>query len=294
MCIGSILTYYCSLQLMDHMNTQDLHIDHVAKNHLDVFMKRTMELTVHELSILNDVILPSNIKIALKNIFGLKNQKKLIKKTLFGKRDTIFKNTDNVKGILLHGPPGTGKTMLAQAIAKDAGMPIICFNISNIENKLFGESNKMISALFSLAHKIQPCVIFIDEIDCFGSSRNALDQSHVNNMKSMMLTKMDGVTSSDNTNIFIGATNRPDSIDPALRRRIPICVEIPLPDIQGISHLLYQMIDMSKEDAIAIADMCIGLSCSDIRQLCNTVSTVYDPSMNLVTCFENHMSLVSV
>jgi SpoVK/Ycf46/Vps4 family AAA+-type ATPase len=294
MCLGSAMTYYCSLQLLEHMNTHDMHIDHVAKSHLDIFMKRTIDLSAHELSVLNDVILPCDIQVSLKDIYGLKNEKKLIKKSLFGHKDIIFKNTENTKGILLHGPPGTGKTMLAQAIAKYANMPIICFNIANIENKLFGESNKMISALFSLSEKIQPCVIFIDEIDCFGSSRNPLDQSHVNNMKSMMLTQMDGVSKTTNKTIFIGATNRPDSIDPALRRRIPIGVEISLPDLHSISHLLNQLIDISTDDIHTIASMCVGLSCSDIRQLCNTVSTVYTPHMNIIECFRNNMRLLDV
>ena len=292
MVLGAILTYYLSLQLLEHVNTQDMNFDLEAKLGLEVFIGKPLDLTTHEMSIVNDVILPENIIVSLKDVQGIDDIKTDIIRTLFGTRDVLFKHAENTKGLLLYGPPGTGKTMLAQGIAKDANIPIVCFNVANIENKLFGESNKMISALFTLAEKIQPCVIFLDEIDCFGSTRNAMDQSHVNNMKAVMLTHMDGVSTKCNKNIFIGATNRIDSIDPALRRRIPIAIEIPLPDVSGIEQILSQQLNSEESVIHNIALLCRGLSCSDVKQLCNAVSTLYTSDMDLADCFKDHLYLV--
>ena len=264
------------------------------QNEIYAFTKKSMYFDGYENALLNDVILPRDIKTSMRDIHGLFEQKKLIVRSLFGKNHAIFKTMRNNRGVLLHGPPGTGKTMLAQAIAKDANMPMILFNVTNIENKLLGESNKYVHALFSLAKKLSPCVIFIDEIDCVCGTRNDFDQSHVNTMKSVMLTHMDGLLGDGCGNVFIAATNRISSIDPAFRRRIPVSVEIPVPDVDDIQVMLRDTLNVPEEAIAGISYICLGLSFSDIRQLCQLVGSSYEPGMDVVSCFNEHSKFIHV
>lgn len=96
---------------------------------------------------------------------------------------SCFIKTILVKGVLLHGPPGCGKTLIAKATAREAGTNFINLDVSILTDKWYGESQKLASAVFSLAVKIQPCIIFIDEIDSLLRSRNALDHEATAMMK---------------------------------------------------------------------------------------------------------------
>lgn len=294
--LGAYLTYYFSLQLLEQANLGDIDMDTCNKNKskIESYMKKQYTFNNYEMTILQDTYLPNELHVKYSQIYGLKKEKKTILTSLFGKPNKIFKKCSNTKGVLLHGPPGTGKTMLAQAIAKESRLPLINFNIATIENKMYGESSKYITALFTLARKLSPCIIFIDEIDCIGASRNPLDQSHVNNMKSIMLTMIDGIKPKDDHKIvIIGATNRIESIDPALKRRIPLQIDISYPTYDDIYSFLKSMISVSEDDLNIIASACIGMSCSDIKQLCNTVSTQYNDGDNIVELFENNISNIN-
>jgi ATP-dependent 26S proteasome regulatory subunit len=295
--LGAYLTYYFSLQLLEQANLGDIDMTTCNEHKLRIenYTKKQYIFNNHEMNILQDTYLPSEIRVNFSQIYGLKDEKNTINTSLFGKPNKIFKGCSNTKGVLLHGPPGTGKTMLAQAIAKDAKLILINFNIATIENKMYGESSKYITALFTLAQKLAPCVVFIDEIDCIGASRNPMDQSHVNNIKSIMLTMMDGVKTNKNDKIIIiGATNRLQSIDPALKRRIPLQIEISYPSYEDIKKYLSTMIDLDDTQLNIIASGCIGMSCSDIKQLCNTVSTLYTDEDDIVDLFDKNIENINV
>ena len=141
------------------------------------------------------------------------------------------------KGVLLTGPPGTGKTMLAKAVASHTNATFLGLVGSELAQKYIGEGGRMVRELFSLARKKSPCIIFIDEIDAIGSKR--LDSStsgdrEVQRTLMQLLSELDGFNSLDNVKV-IAATNRPELLDKALLRpgRFDRIVEIPLPNIEG-------------------------------------------------------------
>ena len=136
--------------------------------------------------------------------------------------------------ILLHGPPGTGKTMMACEIYNHIcnAYPenkILFLKITPdiIESKFVGEGFKYVKAIFTLAKKKQPCVIFFDELDGILSTRTELDQSYINTTKTLFLTLFDEII--NHKIIFIGTTNRLDSLDPAVLRRFTLKIKMDLP-----------------------------------------------------------------
>ena len=148
------------------------------------------------------------------------------------------------KGVLLQGPPGTGKTLLAKAIAGEAGVPFYSLSGSDFVEMYVGVGASRVRTLFEEAKKNSPCIIFIDEIDAVGRSRGGGGPGHGGadereQTLNALLVEMDGFQS-DETVIIVGATNRPDVLDPALRRpgRFDRQVTILPPDVKGRAMIL--------------------------------------------------------
>jgi transitional endoplasmic reticulum ATPase len=157
------------------------------------------------------------------------------------KRPEIFERLgiEPPKGVLLYGPPGTGKTLLAKAIANESEAHFILLNGPEIMSKFYGESEKKIRAIFEEAEKNAPAIIFIDEIDSLAPKREDVGGEVERRVVSQLLTMMDGLQARGKV-VVIGATNRPDAIDPALRRpgRFDREVEISVPDKEGRMQIL--------------------------------------------------------
>ena len=146
------------------------------------------------------------------------------------------------KGMLFHGPPGTGKTMIARAIAAECNVPFVALTLASLENKYYGETSRLLRATFSLAKKLQPCILFFDEIDGLLRARTQSDQSCVYNLKTEMLNYMDGIAGAQNDAIFIiGCTNTVESLDPAVRRRLPRVYHVGLPNLDDRRAILQSM-----------------------------------------------------
>ena len=111
------------------------------------------------------------------------------------------------KGVLLHGPPGCGKTLIAKATAKEAGMRFINLDVAMLTDKWYGESQKLASAVFSLAAKLQPCIVFIDEIDSFLRSRNTHDHEATAMMKTQFMMLWDGLSTSQGSTVIVMGRN---------------------------------------------------------------------------------------
>lgn len=143
------------------------------------------------------------------------------------------------KGILLYGPPGSGKTLIARAVANETGAFFFCINGPEIMSKLAGESESNLRKAFEEAEKNAPSIIFIDEIDSIAPKREKTHGEVERRIVSQLLTLMDGLKSRAHV-IVIGATNRPNSIDPALRRfgRFDREIDIGVPDEVGRLEVL--------------------------------------------------------
>ncbi|KAA0000060.1 MAG: CDC48 family AAA ATPase [Thermoplasmata archaeon] len=146
---------------------------------------------------------------------------------------------DPPKGVLLHGPPGTGKTLIARAVANESGASFFTINGPEIMSKFYGQSEENLRKTFEEAEKNAPSIIFIDEIDAIAPKREEVHGEVERRVVSQLLTLMDGLKGRGKL-IVIGATNRPDSLDPALRRpgRFDREIEIGVPDRNGRKEIL--------------------------------------------------------
>jgi len=146
---------------------------------------------------------------------------------------------DPPKGVLLHGPPGTGKTMIAKAVATEVNAHFKSINGPEIISKYYGESEKQLREIFDEASDNSPAIIFIDEIDSICPKREDVSGEVERRVVAQMLTLMDGMQGRDNV-VVIGATNRRDALDPALRRpgRFDREIEIGVPDRDGRSEIM--------------------------------------------------------
>jgi len=177
------------------------------------------------------------------------------------------------KGVLLYGPPGCGKTLLAKAVARSAGARFVDLQFSTLTDKWYGESQKLAAAVFSLAVKLQPSIIFIDEIDSFLRSRKAFDHEATAMMKAQFLSLWDGFQSDPTCKVVVmGATNRPKDVDPAILRRMPLRFSVNLPDQQDRGSILKVILKSEALDSSVnietLAANTDGFSGSELHEVC--------------------------
>ncbi|XP_057472619.1 uncharacterized protein LOC130761147 [Actinidia eriantha] len=245
-----------------------------------------------------DVINPDHIDVEFESIGGLETIKQALYELVILplRRPELFSHGKLLgpqKGVLLYGPPGTGKTMLAKAIAKESGAVFINVRISNLMSKWFGDAQKLVAAVFSLAYKLQPAIIFIDEVDSFLGQRRTTDHEALTNMKTEFMALWDGFTTDQNARVMVlAATNRPSELDEAILRRLPQAFEIGMPDRKERVEILKVVLKGEKVekdiDFDHIAALCEGYTGSDLLELCKKAA--YFPIRDLLNNEKNGMS----
>ncbi|XP_057422659.1 uncharacterized protein LOC130716674 isoform X2 [Lotus japonicus] len=229
-----------------------------------------------EKKLLGDVIPPADIGVTFDDIGALEKVKDTLKELVMLplKRPELFckgQLTKPCKGILLFGPPGTGKTMLAKAVATEAGANFINISMSSITSKWFGEGEKYVKAVFSLASKISPSVIFVDEVDSMlGRRENPGEHEAMRKMKNEFMVNWDGLRTKDKERVLVlAATNRPFDLDEAVIRRLPRRLMVNLPDApnrEKILRVILEKEDLAPDvDLEAVANMTDGYSGSDLK-----------------------------
>jgi ATP-dependent Zn protease len=212
----------------------------------------------------DELVINENLKLELNSVVELLKDPKTTKKYGIGLP----------KGILLTGPPGTGKTTIAKVMANQARLNFFVLAMDDIVSKWVGESEKNLTKLFNAAKSHAPAVIFVDEVDSIGRARSSGGQQWAENLLNHLLQLVDGVIKTEGLYI-IAATNRADLVDDALKRagRLNKVIHIPLPDYESrrkIFELNLRKLPLAEEiDIDFLAHVTEGNSGADIKEICN-------------------------
>ena len=241
----------------------------------DIINKQTIESEKY--------IVKSNNRVTFDDVIGLDDVKELINQMVVYpfRYKEIYKafNRDSGGGILLYGAPGTGKTMIAKAIANEIDAVFYSIKCSDIASKWYGESARNIKKLFDKARSHERSIIFFDEFDSLGSNRDHGNYNTVNMVVSELLSQIDGFESKKNTVLLIASTNKPWNIDSALLRsgRFNKKIYIGLPNkTSRVNLLIHELKDspLSKVDLESISEKTEGYSSADIVELCNETKDI--------------------
>ncbi|PKU72667.1 katanin p60 ATPase-containing subunit A-like 2 [Dendrobium catenatum] len=222
-------------------------------------------------------IIRGNPDVKWEIIKGLENAKRLVKEAVVMpiKYPKYFKGLLSPwKGILLFGPPGTGKTMLAKAVATECKTTFFNISASSIVSKWRGDSEKLVRVLFELARHHAPSTIFLDEIDAIISQRGEARSEHEasRRLKTELLIQMDGLTKTDELVFVLAATNLPWELDAAMLRRLEKRILVPLPEPEARQAMFEEFLSTSSGEAEIPYDYLVekteGYSGSDIRLVC--------------------------
>ncbi|KDP28731.1 hypothetical protein JCGZ_14502 [Jatropha curcas] len=226
---------------------------------------------------INTAIVDRSPSVKWDDVAGLEKAKQSLMEMVIlptRRRDLFTGLRKPARGLLLFGPPGNGKTMLAKAVASESQATFFNVSASSLTSKWVGEAEKLVRTLFMVAISRQPSVIFMDEIDSIMSTRLANENDASRRLKSEFLIQFDGVTSSsDDLVIVIGATNKPQELDDAVLRRLVKRIYVPLPD-KNVRRLLLKHKLKGKAFSLPDGDLerlvseTEGYSGSDLQALC--------------------------
>ncbi|KAK2361464.1 AAA-type ATPase family protein [Trifolium repens] len=226
---------------------------------------------------INTAIVDRSPSVRWDDVGGLEKAKQALMEMVIlpTKRRDLFTGLRRpARGLLLFGPPGNGKTMLAKAVASESEATFFNVTAASLTSKWVGEAEKLVRTLFMVATSRQPSVIFIDEIDSIMSTRTTNENEASRRLKSEFLIQFDGVTSNpDDIVIVIGATNKPQELDDAVLRRLVKRIYVPLPN-ENVRKLLLkhklkgQAFSLPNRDLEMLVKETEGYSGSDLQALC--------------------------
>ncbi|GAB2296896.1 Katanin p60 ATPase-containing subunit A-like 2 [Dionaea muscipula] len=244
-------------------------------------------------------IIRGNPDVKWESIKGLENAKRLLKEAVVMpiKYPKYFTGLLSPwKGILLFGPPGTGKTMLAKAVATECKTTFFNISASSVVSKWRGDSEKLVKVLFELARHHAPSTIFIDEIDSIISHRGEGRSEHEasRRLKTELLIQMDGLMRTDELVFVLAATNIPWDLDAAMLRRLEKRILVPLPETEARRAMFEELLPSGPEENEIPYDMLVerteGYSGSDIRLVCKEAAM--QPLRRLMMILEEKQEMV--
>lgn len=245
----------------------------IKPNSTAVIVQSTTEIMIHEKAMETE----RKIGAIYEDVGGLNEQIQRIREMieLPLRHPEVFDRLgiEPPKGILLHGPPGTGKTLIAKAVANETFAAFISLSGAEIHGKYYGESEARLREIFNEAAQNKPCIIFIDEIDSIAPKREEVTGEVEKRVVSQLLALMDGLEPRGQI-VVIGATNRPNTLDPALRRggRFDREIEIGIPDRDGRFEILQihtRGMPLTHDvDLRKLANLTHGFTGADITELC--------------------------
>lgn len=277
------------LTVVDAAGLPDLKQLSIADNGLDAYRERSNLLTPifffdkkkTSIELTSSTRINADLppQVSYSGIGGLAKQIALLKSKieLPLHRPSLFQRFGMApdRGFLLHGPPGTGKTMLLRAVAAETNAHVLTINGPSIVSKYLGETESALRGIFAEAVQYQPAIIFVDEIDALVPKRDSDESGEAESrVVSTLLTLMDGMGAGGQV-VVVGATNRPNSIDPALRRpgRFGQELEIGIPDAEGRLDILRLMLrdmphELTEENIVDLAGKTHGYVGADLAALC--------------------------
>lgn len=229
-------------------------------------------------------IVDTKPNVKFEDIIGLEQAKQILREIIVlpNLRPDLFTGLRTPpRGLLLFGPPGVGKTMIAKAVATECACTFFNISASSLTSKYVGESEKLVRGLFELAFEKQPAVVFIDEMESILSKRSENENDASKRLKTEFLVQFDGVGSSQTARILIiGATNRPQELDSAVLRRLPKRVYIGPFNVEERKNFIKTLMNnnehsISDEEFEYIAKFTNNYSNSDLKELCREAA--YEP-----------------